>query len=196
MVATSRSFIVGGSLLLALLSGCTWTPCCVSLTPDPSVRADVAANCVTAGTSCGVPVRAVAPAPIKFSAVGYGSMGSYPQYTTGQQKMMAMRAAQVDAYRNLAEQVQGFRIKGVTTVSAFALQNDTIHTYVDAFIRGARVVGINAITDGNYQANVELELSSRFFDCVLSLTSCAISQSTYGCAGAGCSASSATYFTY
>lgn len=123
-------------------------------------------------------------------------MGSYPQYTAGQQKMMAMRAAQVDAYRNLAEQVQGFRVRGVTTVSAFALQNDTIHTYVDAFIRGARVVGINAIADGNYQANVELELSSHFFDCILSLVSCAVPPSLVGCAGGGCSASSATYFSY
>jgi hypothetical protein len=196
MVFTARSYIVGISLVSALMSGCAINPCCVNQASDTSMRPEVAANCVSAGNSCGLPARTIAASPIKFLAAGYGSIGSYPQYTTGQQKMMAMRAAQVDAYRNLAEQVQGFRITGATTVSAFALQNDTIHTYVDAFIRGARVVGINAIGDGNYQANVELELSNRFFDCILSMTGCAVPYSMTGCAGVGCSASSATYFSY
>lgn len=190
MVFTPRSTLAGSALLLSLLSGCAMNPCCVNVSPDLSVRPDVAANCVTAGHTCGV------PSSTKFSALGYGSLNSYPQYTAGQQKLMAMRAAQVDAYRNLAEQVQGFRITGGTTVSAFALQSDTIRTYVDAFIRGARVVGVNAIGDGNYQANVELELSNRFFDCVLGLGNCAIPQTAIGCATAGCSAPSANYFSY
>ena len=196
MVFTSRLFIAGSVLFSALLSGCVLAPCCINQASDLSVRPEVAANCVSAGNSCIGPARVIAATPIKFLAAGYGSAGSYPQYTAGQQKMMAMRAAQVDAYRNLAEQVQGFRITSATTVSAFALQNDSIHTYVDAFIRGARVVGINAIGDGNYQANVELELSNRFFDCVLSLTNCVTPQLLTGCAGVGCSASSATYFSY
>ena len=197
MVFTSRSYLAGSALLVSLLSGCAaFNPCCVNSAPDVSGRPEVAANCVSTSNACGVPARAVAASPTKFSAAGYGSMGSYPQYTAGQQKMMAMRAAQVDAYRNLAEQVQGFRITGGTTVSAFALQSDTVRTYVDAFIRGARVVGVNAVGDGNYQANVELELSSRFFDCVLGLGNCAIPQTAYGCATAGCTAPSATYFSY
>ena len=196
MVFTSRLSIIGSTLISALLSGCALNPCCFNTAPDLSARPEITANCVSAGNSCVGPTRTIATAPVKFLAVGYGSAGSYPQYTAGQQKVMAMRAAQVDAYRNLAEQVQGFRVRGTTTVSAFALQNDTIHTYVDAFIRGARVVGINAIADGNYQANVELELSSHFFDCVLSLTNCAAPHPLTGCAGVGCSASSATYISY
>jgi hypothetical protein len=191
MVHTPRSYLAGSALLLGLLSGCVgWNPCCSNAATDLTVRPDVAANCVTPGHTCG------AHSSTKFSALGYGSMGSYPQYTVGQQKLMAMRAAQVDAYRNLAEQVQGFRLTGGTTVSAFALQSDTIRTYVDAYIRGARIVGVTATGDGNYQANVELELSNRFFDCVLSLGNCAAPQASWGCATAGCTASSATYFSY
>jgi hypothetical protein len=196
MVFTSRSILVGSTLLLSLLSGCAMNPCCGYSTQDLSVRPDVAANCVSAVNGCGTPARASAASPTKFSAVGRGSMSSYPQYTVGQQKMMAMRAAQVDAYRNLAEQVQGFRLTGGTTVSAFALQSDTVRTYVDAFIRGARLAGVNAIGDGNYEATVELELSNRFFDCVLLLGNCGVPQMAMGCAAAGCIAPSASYFSY
>jgi hypothetical protein len=190
MVFTPRLYLVGSALLLSLLSGCAMNPCCVNLATDISVKPEVSANCVTKGHTCGE------HSSTKISTMGYGSTGSYPQYTAGQQKLMAMRAAQVDAYRNLAEQVQGFRLTGGTTVSAFALQSDTVRTYVDAFIRGARVVGVTSIGEGNYQATVELELPKRFFDCVLSLGNCASSQPAWGCGSSGCTASSATYFSY
>jgi hypothetical protein len=111
--------------------------------------------------------------PAKFLAVGYGSRNSYIQYTAGQQKLMAMRAAQVDAYRNLAEQVHGFRVWGNTAVSAFAVQNDSVRTYVDSFIRGARLVSMTAISDGNFEATVELSLPSDFAECVRLTPLCA-----------------------
>jgi hypothetical protein len=104
--------------------------------------------------------------PTKFLAVGYGSQGSYTHYSQGQQKLMAMRAAQVDAYRNLAEQVHGFRVWGNTAVSAFATQNDSVRTYVDSFIRGARIVNMTSIGDGNFEATVELSLPPNFAECV------------------------------
>lgn len=115
---------------------------------------------------CGV-AEATAPPPAKLMAVGYGAMGGHnSQYTLGQQKLMAMRAARIDAYRNLAEQVNGFRISGSTTVSSFVTQSDSIRTYVDAYLSGARVVGMTPVADGNFEATVELDLSSSFLSCV------------------------------
>jgi hypothetical protein len=110
--------------------------------------------------------------PTQLLAVGYGSQNSYSQYNSGQRKLMAMRAAQVDAYRNLAEQVQGFRVWGNTAVSAFVTQNDSVRTYVDAFIRGARVVNMTAIGDGNFEATVELTLPKDFVACVRLTAGC------------------------
>lgn len=107
------------------------------------------------------------PSASKIQAVGYGAMGGHnSQYTLGQQKLLAMRAARVDAYRNLAEQVNGFRISGSTTVSAFVTQNDSMRTYVDAYLTGARLVGVVPIADGNFEATVELDLSPTFISCV------------------------------
>ena len=60
---------------------------------------------------------------------------------TPQQKLLAMRAAQVDALRKLAEQVYGLRIDAQTLVRDFVAESDVIKTEVKAFLRGARQVG-------------------------------------------------------
>lgn len=146
---------------LGVIAGCSTTPCCN--TPAKVV----VGPCGT--TACVTPVAAQ-----KIVATGYGNTGSYGQYTTGQAKLMAMRAAKVDALRNLAEQVHGVRVWGNTAVSAFVTQNDTVRTYVDSFIRGARVINMTAVADGNYEATVELELTTQFFECLVSSGSCSV----------------------
>lgn len=161
----NNSLLSAMVLGVTLLSGCATTPCCnapVAVTAPPAV---------TVGP-CGATVCAVAPVVRKLLATGYGNAGSFGQYTPGQAKLMAMRAAKVDAYRNLAEQVHGVRVTGSTAVSNFVAQSDTVRTYVDSFIRGARVVSVDAVADGNYEATVELELTSSFFDCFASAGRC------------------------
>lgn len=118
------------------------------------------------------PRQPLKPPRTRLKAVGFGAMGSFSQYSLGQARLMAMRAAQVDAYRNLAEQVFGFQISGSTTVSAFAAQNDAVRVYVDAFVRGARVVNLTSIADGNIEATVEIDLSPAFARCVIDGIGC------------------------
>jgi hypothetical protein len=77
-----------------------------------------------------------------------------------------------------------------TVVSSFVAQNDVVRTYVDSFIRGARVVSVSAIADGNYEATVELELTSSFFDCFASQGRCTTHPMTSSIAP------SATYTSY
>lgn len=146
------------------------------------------------GNAC--PPYVIPAAPVRLLAVGYGAPGIYSQYTNGQQKLMAMRAAQVDAYRNLAEQVYGFRVWGNTSVSAFATQSDNIRSYVDAFIRGARVVSTTTIADGNFEVTVELEVSQRFLDYLnLQKISGVRSNMPATCAVPGCVAPSGYYIS-
>lgn len=176
-----------GVVLAALLSGCaTQQPCCAM-----TVQSTCSTNTCQASTA----LQSAAQAPTKLLAVGYGAVGSYSQYTHAQQKLMAMRAAQVDAYRNLAEQVYGFRVWGNTAVSAFATQNDSVRSYVDAFVRGARVVNMTSIADGNWEATVELELSPAFLDCLTRGGSCGIRNSVPACVHGGCTQPSASYIS-
>ncbi len=75
-----------------------------------------------------------------------------------QRKLMAERAAKVDAYRNLAERVYGFYLDSETTVELYVVQRDIIRTKVDAFIRGAKVISSQEFEDGSYEVELELKL--------------------------------------
>jgi len=74
-----------------------------------------------------------------------------------------MRASKLDAYRALAEQVQGVRVNGNSTVAAMMSQIDSFRVYVDAYLRGAQVITVTPIADGNYETTMELSLDDRFF---------------------------------
>lgn len=178
------------ALGLTLLAGC-------AIQPWPATQASTASPASCGHSACAATSRALVATPTRLTAIGYGNPGAYAQYTPGQQKLMAMRAAQVDAYRNLAEQVYGFRITGNTSVSAFATQNDAIRSQVDAFVRGARMVSVTSIADGNFQASVELELASPLLDGLVpngeSGTRSMSATPASACATPGCAAASGSY---
>jgi hypothetical protein len=105
--------------------------------------------------------------PIKIlTAMGYGTSDIFSNYSPAQRRLMGMRASKMDAYRNLAEQIYGVRIHGHTTVSAMAVQNDSYRTYIDAFLKGARVTSITAVDADTYETVLEITLTPKFFTCL------------------------------
>ena len=110
--------------------------------------------------------QATAPRPATLTAVGYGAATSYNNYTVGQKRLMTMRASKLDAYRALAEQVYGVRITSNSTIAGLAAQHDSFRAYVDAYIRGAKVVTVTPMADGNYETVLELELNEQFYQSV------------------------------
>jgi len=94
------------------------------------------------------------------SAKGYGVVAAQGAVSLDQAKLLAMRAAKVDAYRNLAERLQGLRVNSSSNAAAFASQGDAVQTSAEYFLRGARVVSIAPVRDGIYEAVVELDLDS------------------------------------
>lgn len=104
-----------------------------------------------------------------FTATGSGAMGKNPPpqppmgnfwaRVTPQGKLMAQRAAQVDAYRNLAESVQGVRIDARTKVENFVAVSDEIRSSFQGVIRGAQVVGRpNFHPDGYVEVTVQIDM--------------------------------------
>lgn len=60
---------------------------------------------------------------------------------SAQGKLLAQRAAMADAYRQLAETVNGVQVDAQTTVKDYVVQSDLIRTRVTATIRGAQQIG-------------------------------------------------------
>lgn len=101
--------------------------------------------------------------PVKLTAIGYGATTPYDSYTPGQKRLMAMRASKLDAYRALVEQVYGARVTSNSTIAGLVAQHDSFRVYVDAYLRGAKVVTVTPLADGNYETVMELELNEPFF---------------------------------
>jgi|TARA_Y100000310_G_scaffold140721_1_gene140131 hypothetical protein len=81
-------------------------------------------------------------------------------------KLMACRAAVVDAQRNLLESVQGVRVQGSTVVKNMMVESDVIKTSVDGLLQGARVVSREPAEDGSCLVNMTAPLGGGFASSV------------------------------
>jgi hypothetical protein len=72
---------------------------------------------------------------------------------------MALRAAQVDAYRNLLETVQGVQIDSSTVIKDFTVESDVISAKVAGLVKGAQVVNKAYLSDGTVEVTVRMPLS-------------------------------------
>jgi hypothetical protein len=76
-----------------------------------------------------------------------------------QKKLLSKRAAELDAYRKLAEIIKGFKIDSETTVKDFVTESDTIHTHFRHFIKGAEMVGSpRYFDDGTCEVDMRITL--------------------------------------
>jgi len=98
---------------------------------------------------------------LTITARGYGAPPK-KYYPENNRRLMAMRAAKLDAYRSLAERIHGLRIWGGTTVGEMVLEQDQFKVLLDAYIVGAKVLSIMPQKDGNYEAIVEIKVDQDF----------------------------------
>lgn len=79
--------------------------------------------------------------------------------TAGQDKLMSKRAAQVDAYRKLTEQIKGLQISANTYVRDYVAESDQVQSALDAFIKGLKVDGMpRYLPDGTCEVDVQVTL--------------------------------------
>ena len=71
---------------------------------------------------------------------------------------MALRAARVDAYRNLLEITKGVQVDSRTTVKDFAVESDVINTQVEGLVKGATVVDQQYLSDGTVEVTLRMPL--------------------------------------
>lgn len=84
--------------------------------------------------------------------------GMCTKYTGTKARLLARRAAIVDAYRYLAERVQGVQVDADSTVADLETQSDVVKTRVSALIKGAKIVKEEQMSDGTYVVTMAMPM--------------------------------------
>ena len=111
-----------------------------SAAPTPTVAGQ---GVTTVENSAVVPPVIGATDQYAISGIGFAQIANQPGTTTNQRRLMALRAARLDAMRDLAEQVHGLHLTATTTV--------------DGTIRGARTVRITPKGTDGYEVELSLD---------------------------------------
>ena len=102
----------------------------------------------------------VVPVVERRSAIrstGYAVISVQPSDVDAQQRLLAIRASKLDAYRGLTEQVYGQYLDATTTVADMAVLSDTFRTQVEGVIYGAKVVSIAPVGEDTYETTLSLD---------------------------------------
>ena len=130
-----------------------------SLTACEAIRPPYAATpapVVSVTTAAPAAVNKAAPS----NATGYAVISVQNHKNPAQQRLLAIRASKLDAYRALTEQVYGQQLDANTTVADMTVLNDTFRTRVEGVIYGAQLVSITPVGDDTYETTLSLDRNS------------------------------------
>ena len=97
-----------------------------------------------------------------YSGASAAARAYWTQYCTARGRLMAERAARLDALRKLAERIRGLRITSTTTVQDFVTESDEIRTKLNTFLRDMKEVGRRYHKD-ELIVEVEMEIKLKQF---------------------------------
>ncbi|MDP6634249.1 MAG: LPP20 family lipoprotein [Phycisphaerae bacterium] len=123
-------------------------------------------------TGSGVPRPELMPNPLvppapgasqaTFSGASAAARKYWAQYCTARGRLMAERAARVEAMRKLAERIKGVQVSSTTTVQDFVTESDEIRTRLNTYLRGMKEVGRRYHKD-ELVVEVEMQIKLRQF---------------------------------
>ena len=90
-------------------------------------------------------------------ATGYAVINVQAHDNPAQQRLLAIRASKLDAYRSLMEQVYGQYLDVNTTVGQMIVESDTFRARVQGVIYGAYLVSITPVGDDTYEVTLSLD---------------------------------------
>ena len=88
-------------------------------------------------------------------------------YGKPQARPMALRAARLDAMRNLLEATKGVRINSATMVKDYVVESDMIMSEVGGMVKGAQVVKQEYLSDGTVEVTMQMSLHGGFAQLLL-----------------------------
>jgi hypothetical protein len=124
---------------------------------EPKVAAPAAAPVASSKED---PVSMITPMAERNATIrgtGYAVISTQNHRNPAQQRLMAIRASKLDAYRALTEQVYGQQLDATTTVAEMMITSDTFRTRVQGIIYGAVLESITPIGDDTYETTLSLD---------------------------------------
>ncbi len=160
-------FSTGATALacLVLLAGCSGTrQTAVSALPfdatDQTImlaEAKDMLDSLDAGQSAPTAAPMAAPTTTALTGRGFAQVAGQPGGTVNERRLLAMRAARLDALRDLTEQIHGIRITSSSLLRDAVLRNDQLAAQVEGTLRGARTISIEPKGDDGYTVVMELD---------------------------------------
>ncbi|OQX95600.1 hypothetical protein B6I21_04605 [candidate division KSB1 bacterium 4572_119] len=99
-------------------------------------------------------------------ATGIGA--SNPNLPAAAARASAIRAAKLDALRNMLETIKGMYLNSETTVRNAMVESDVIRTQVEGIAQGFRITdGPRYLSDGSVEVVVEMPITGQLADAVL-----------------------------
>jgi hypothetical protein len=92
-----------------------------------------------------------------LTATGYAVVSVQNHRNPAQQRLMAIRASKLDAYRALTEQVYGQQIDATSTVADMTVTSDSFRAKVEGVIYGAILVSITPVGEDTYETTLSLD---------------------------------------
>jgi hypothetical protein len=92
-----------------------------------------------------------------LTATGYAVISVQNHRNPAQQRLMAIRASKLDAYRALTEQVYGQQIDATSTVADMTVTSDSFRAKVEGVIYGAVLVSITPVGEDTYETTLSLD---------------------------------------
>jgi outer membrane protein FlgP len=137
-------------VLVTIVSGCT-------MTMAPPGQGSAATMQPQVETRVETKVIPVVERRSAIRSTGYAVISVQPSDVDAQQRLLAIRASKLDAYRGLTEQVYGQYLDATTTVADMAVLSDTFRTQVEGVIYGAKVVSIAPVGEDTYETTMSLD---------------------------------------
>lgn len=110
-----------------------------------------------------IPVSAITKATKQNKDTVIDVMGNGAlEDSEGLRKIRAKRAAEMDAYRKLAERIMGVQVYSGTTVKDLVLKSDTIQARVAQVVKGAKPVSVTYLSDGSCEVAMQLKIADIF----------------------------------
>ena len=107
--------------------------------------------------------KAVERLPVKvveiptITGVGFSAVSVQPGKNLNQKRILAIKAARLDALRQLTEQIHGIQLAGSTKIAEAIVQSDTLRADIQGVILGARTVKIDPSRSDTYEVVVEID---------------------------------------